>query len=134
MSDTNVTLHLVRPEAADPRVRRIYDDTRRTLHLPWIGALFQAYALYPDYLTLAWRDIKAHIHTTDYETEVRRLSGQAREGVDRFVVPVRATREAAQRAGLRADQLDNLDALLRLFAGLLPGLILNVAMFYRAIT
>ena len=75
-----------------------------------------------------------HIHTTTYETEVRRLSGLAREGVDRYVVPVRATREAAQRAGLRADQLDNLDALLRLFAGLLPGLILNVAMFYRAIT
>jgi hypothetical protein len=53
--------------------------------------------------------------------------------VDRFAVPVRDTREAAQRAGVPAEQLDNLDAIPRLFAGLLPGLILNVAMFYRAI-
>ena len=40
----------------------------------------------------------------------------------------------AQPAPHLADlQLDNLAAILRLFAGLLPGLILNVAMFYRAV-
>jgi hypothetical protein len=82
---------------------------------------------------LAWRDIKGVIGTADHSMEVRRLSGLARQGVDRLAVPVRATPEAAQRAGVPADQLDNVDAILRLFAGLLPGLILNVAMFHRAI-
>ena len=54
MGGTNLILQLVKPTAADARVRRIYDDTRRTLHLPWVGALFQGYAMYPAYLALAW--------------------------------------------------------------------------------
>jgi hypothetical protein len=127
------TVEMVNDDEASEAVKMLYADVKATLGLPLVNSDYRAMALWPDYLTLAWRDIKAHIHTADYETEVRRLSGLAREGVDRFAVPVRATREAAQRAGVPADQLDNLDMILRLFAGLLPGLILNVAMFYRAI-
>jgi hypothetical protein len=127
------TVEMVDDDEASEAVTILYADIQATLGLPLVNSDYRAMALWPDYLTLAWRDIKAHIHTADYETEVRRLSGLAREGVDRFAVPVGATREAAQRAGVPADQLDNLGAILRLFAGLLPGLILNVAMFYRAI-
>jgi hypothetical protein len=127
------TVEMVDDDEASEAVKMLYADIKATLGLPLVNSDYRAMALWPDYLTLAWRDIKAHLHTADYETEVRRLAGLAREGVDRFAVPVWATREAAQRAGVPADQLDNLGAILRLFAGLLPGLILNVAMFYRAI-
>jgi len=128
-----VIVEMVDDDEASEAVKMLYADIKATLGLPLVNSDYRAMALWPDYLTLAWRDIKGPVHSADYATEVRRLSGLAREGVDRFVVPVRATREAAQRAGVPADQLDNLDALLRLFASLLPGLILNVAMFYRAI-
>ena len=127
------TVEMVDDDEASEAVKMLYADIKATLGLPLLNSDYRAMALWPDYLTLAWRDIKAHIHTAAYETEVRRLSGLAREGVDRFAVPVGATREAAQRAGVPPDQLDNLGAILRLFAGLLPGLILNVAMFYHAI-
>lgn len=127
------TVELIDPEQASPGVRQIFDDIKTTLGLPLVNSDYRAMALWPDYLSLAWNDAKGMVGTPEYAAEVRRLSGLAAEAVDRFAAPVTATREAAAQAGVPAGELDNLAAILRLFAGLLPGLILNVAMFYRAV-
>jgi len=88
---------------------------------------------WPDYLALAWRDVKSVVGTPEYAAATQQLSQLAAQGVDRFVAPGAPAREAARRAGVPEDQIDNLGAVVRLFADLLPGLILNVALFYRAI-
>ncbi len=121
------------PEAAPEGIKRIFDDIKVTLGLPLVNTDYRAMALWPDYLALAWRDVKGVVGTPEYAEATRQLSVFAAGGVDRFVAPVAATREAARAAGVPKEQLDNLGAILDLFAGLLPGLILNVAMFYRAI-
>ncbi len=126
-------VEMVDPDATPERVKRIFDDIKGTLSLPLVNSDYRAMALWPDYLELAWNDIKGPIGTPAYAGARGRLSRLARESVDRFAQPVTATRAAARNAGVPEDQLDNLDAILRLFTDLLPGLILNVAMFYRAI-
>ncbi len=127
------TVEMVAPEQAPQNVAALFDDIKATLHLPLVNSDYRAMALWPDYLALAWNDIKGPIGAPEYASEVRRLSGLAGEAVERFALPVAATREAAVQAGVPEDQLANLGAILRLFAELLPGLILNVAMFYRAV-
>jgi hypothetical protein len=126
-------IETIDPGAAPERVAHVFDDIEATLDLPLVNTDYRALALWPDYLELAWRDIKGPIETPEYVEAKRRLSTLAGEGINRFAAPVAATREAARGAGVPEDQLDNLGAILDLFADLLPGLILNIAMFYRAI-
>jgi len=126
-------VEMVDPDAAPERVTQVFDDIKGTLGLPLVNSDYRAMALWPDYLKVAWNDIKGPIGTPAYAEARGRLSRLASESVDRLAQPVTATRAAARNAGVPEDQLDNLDAILRLFADLLPGLILNVAMFYRAI-
>ncbi len=136
MEETRVErtiVEMVDPDAAPERVKRVFDDIKATLGLPLVNSDYRAMALWPDYLEVAWRDVKGPTGTPAYAEARVRLSRLATESVDRFAYPVMATCEAARNAGVPEDQLDNLDAILRLFADLLPGLILNVAMFYRAI-
>jgi hypothetical protein len=95
VSGTNLTLHLVKPEAADPRVRRIYDDTRRTLHLPWIGALFQAYALYPDYLEMAWNELLPALGIRQFAADATAIGNAADQAVARFYTPSYSGRDVA---------------------------------------
>jgi hypothetical protein len=128
------TVEMIDPEQASPRVQQIFNDIKTTLGLPLVNSDYQAMGLWPDYLALAWNDAKGVVGTPEYAAELRRPGGLASDAVDRFAAPVTATREAAMQAGVSTDQLDNLAAILRLFAGLLPGLILNVAMFYHAVT
>jgi len=47
MNDITLNLRPVKPDAAGAPIRAIYDDTRHRLRLPWVGALFQGYAMYP---------------------------------------------------------------------------------------
>ena len=126
-------VEMVDPDAAPERVKRVFDDITGTLGLPLVNSDYRAMALWPDYLERAWRDVKGPVGTPAYAEARVQLSRLAAESVDRFAYPVMATRAAARNAGVPEDQLDNLAAILRLFADLLPGLILNVAMFYRAI-
>ena len=129
----HATLLMVDEAGTSDEVRRLYADIKATLRLPLVNSDYRAMAVWPAYLAQAWGDIKGVVGAEAYSTEVRRLSGLASDAVDRFAVPVAATREATERAGVPAGELANLGAILRLFAGLLPGLILNVAMFHRAI-
>jgi len=126
-------IELVDPDTALEGVKRVFEDIKATLELPLVNSDYRAMALWPDYLALAWHDIKGVVGTPEYAAATQQLAQLAVQGVDRFVAPVTATREAARRAGVPEDQLDNLGAIVRLFADLLPGLILNVALFYRAI-
>jgi len=103
-------VEMVDPDAAPERVKRVFDDIKGTLGLPLVNSDYRAMALWPDYLELAWRDIKGPIGTPTYAEDRERLAGLAREGVDRFAQPVTATRAAARNAGVPEDQLDNLVA------------------------
>ena len=87
MGGTNLILQLVKPTAADARVRRIYDDTRRTLHLPWVGALFQGYAMYPAYLALAWDELRPSLGTPHFAADAAAIGNAADQAVARFYTP-----------------------------------------------
>ncbi|MDQ2829345.1 MAG: halocarboxylic acid dehydrogenase DehI family protein [Chloroflexota bacterium] len=70
MNDITLNLRPIKPDAADAPIRAIYDDTRHRLRLPWVGALFQGYAMYPPYLDLAWNAVKDSIETPQFDAEI----------------------------------------------------------------
>ena len=99
-------VEMVDPDAAPEQVKRVFDDIKGTLGLPLVNSDYRAMALWPDYLELAWHDIKNPIGTPAYAEARERLSRLASEGVDRFAQPVTATREAARHASVPEDQLE----------------------------
>ena len=49
-----IDLHPVKPEVACGTTREIFDEVQGALALPWVPALFQVFAMYPEFLERAW--------------------------------------------------------------------------------
>ncbi|MBU6357436.1 MAG: hypothetical protein KJS79_11960 [Rhodospirillales bacterium] len=127
-----VTCPFVLMEAhhADPTTRAVYEDVKATLVLPFVNTDYRALARWPSYFAAAWAGIKPLVVTPDYDAACRRVHDAALAQV-RHRVPNPAGLDAeGLRAAARQDaQLDEVLAMARLFQWLLPGLVLNVALF-----
>ncbi|MGI9048533.1 MAG: halocarboxylic acid dehydrogenase DehI family protein [Rubrobacteraceae bacterium] len=57
----------VMPEEANGEVRRIYEDMRARLRVPFVNFVFRMLANYPAYLSLSWNHLSPHLLTTSFE-------------------------------------------------------------------
>lgn len=79
---------LVREDEAQGRVREIYDDVKRTLGLPHVNTVFQAFAAYPGFLELFWTTLKPAVATRKFFSLAGRLRADAHPRIhDYFQVP-----------------------------------------------
>ncbi len=70
-------LKLVREADAGERIRPIYQDIKQTLGVPLVNAIFQAYAVYPEFLERHWKAFKPVLQTQEFFELAERLRGEA---------------------------------------------------------
>lgn len=114
-------------------LKRVYDDMKATLRLPFVNSDYKAMGRWPSYLALAWGALKPHIDSAPYDRireAVHERALAAAEGLphEYFVDQARAL-----EVGLSRDQAEELMRVISLFQWLLSGLILNVTHFKRAL-
>jgi halocarboxylic acid dehydrogenase DehI len=108
-------------------------DIKQTLGLPLVNSDYRALARWPEYLHHAWEDLKAAIQSPPYAQACDALALSADAAADRLEEPVTISPDILRREGVPATELENLVRVARLFADLLPGLILNVEGFRQAV-
>ncbi len=101
-------------------------DIKQTLGLPLVNSDYRALARWPEYFHHAWEDLKVAIPSAPYQQACDALAQAGDAAADRLEEPVTTSPDILRREGVPAAELDNLVRVARLFADLLPGLILNV--------
>ena len=64
---------LMEPQHADPTIRAVYDDIRRTLGLPFVNTDYRALARWPSYFVRAWGGLAPVVGSEAYRAAVERL-------------------------------------------------------------
>lgn len=57
----------VMPDQADPRLRRVYQETQHTLRVPFVNFIFRVLANYEDYLVPEWDRLRPWARTVQFE-------------------------------------------------------------------
>jgi hypothetical protein len=121
-------MEMVDEKPGDKRLRRLFTDIKKTLQLSSVNSDYRTLALWPDYLEPSWAALKPVVQTEAYREAAVVLGDDARNAADRFPTPpgLDIRRLAARGEDTRA-LVDVTDR----FERLLPGLILNIALFAR---
>jgi Halocarboxylic acid dehydrogenase DehI len=64
-------------EEAEGAIKAVYGDIKATLRVPLVSLVFRLLAAYPDYLQLAWRQIKPNAQTLFFERQADSLRRRA---------------------------------------------------------
>lgn len=127
-----VPVRLVRPELAPHRVRRLLNDIKAAMQMPVVPGLYRALAAWPDYLELAWKEVKPALSTRPYGETCAELREIASRAAYELPSPLRIDDDTLVQAGLEAD-LREIRQLNQLFADLLPRLILNTSILWKGL-
>jgi hypothetical protein len=122
------SLPLVSPASASEDVWRAFDEVQTTLGVPFVPADFRALALWPDYLQLAWDDVKGQVRTAQFRRDVQAISGIALAGVAELPRLVRVDATTVRAAGVSEEQLSQIYALQEVFQRLMPALVGTIAL------
>jgi hypothetical protein len=114
-------------ESASAPIRRIYDDIKRTLGVSFINTDYQAFARWPDFLTMFWATLKPAVLSPLY--------GESKHAMHESAVGLAAelpnaphlSVEHMQNAGLGDDEISAAIQITEEFLDLLSGLVLNIA-------
>lgn len=81
-------LKLVREPQAEGKIRDIYEDIKRSLGVPHVNVMFQAYAVYPRFLERHWTAMKPLVETQEFFDIADRLGAEAyTRAHNYFVIP-----------------------------------------------
>lgn len=119
-------LEMVNEEPEDPELRALFEDIRQTLSLPSINSDYLTLALWPGYLLAAWERLKPIVSRPEYEASAERLRGMARKLAQSLPLPVPFSSEEVRRVAQKPEQIRQVTDQ---FERVLPGLILNIALF-----
>lgn len=120
---------LIELHHADPTIAALYADIRQTLGLPFVNTDYRAFARWPSYFNSAWTDLRSILLREEYEHAVQRVHDTAVSlagGLPNLsgIIPQQLIGCAEQDG-----QLNEVLSVVRLFQWLLPGLVVNVAVF-----
>ncbi len=128
--DITVPFLLMEPHHVDEPTRRVYQDIKAKLNLPFVNTDYRAVARWPSYFAMAWADLRETAGTPAHETVCQtchdRVAELAGEGLPN---PGELSAAALRRAAEADASLEEVIQVCRLFQWLLPGLITNVAYF-----
>jgi hypothetical protein len=105
---------------ATPEVKRVYDDIKTALRVPLVDLVFRDLARYPDFLTVAWRQLHPNVQSIYFERQADRVRARAVDAV--------ATWSSAPAA-----PDDELRATLEVFHYVNPKLLIAVAALRAAV-
>jgi hypothetical protein len=119
---------LIDEEVASPNIRRIYDDMKRVLGIPFINMAYTAFARWPDFLTQYWEVLKTIVQSPIYVESVHGVRDTAWALAREIPRPVELTVSQLLDAGIGEDDVGTLVRLTEVFVKTLTGLVLNVAL------
>ena len=126
--EVTVPFLLMEYHHADEPTRAVYDDIKTTLQLPFVNTDYRAFARWPSYFALAWKDLRGKVGTPEHEAITQachdRVAELAAEGLPN---PGGLSSSNLQRAAEADASLEEVLQVCRLFQWLIPGLITNVA-------
>ena len=115
-------------QASEP-VKRLFQDVKRTLGLPVVNSDYQALAKWPSFFQPAWDDARQWRERDEYRRLQREIAQLGDEAATRLRPAVRLDEREVRDAVGDPAEFDNLRRMVEMFTGLLPGLILNDALF-----
>ena len=128
--DIQVPFLLMEPHHADEPTRAVYEDIKSILQLPFVNTDYRAFARWPSYFAMAWKDLRDKAGSPGHEAICQACHDRAANLVASELPNPGGLSAAAIRRAAEADAgLDEVIQVCRLFQWLLPGLILNVAYF-----
>lgn len=130
----NPEIQVVAEEEAPEPIRQLYQDIKQTLGLPLVNSDYQALAKWPAFLVPAWDDVKRWLPRGEYRRLEHRLSERAEMAAGRLTPPVGLDPAELQAAFGSHEERESVQQLVQMFTQLLPGLIVNDALFRIAAT
>jgi Halocarboxylic acid dehydrogenase DehI len=119
---------LLLPEATAPvPVRKIYDDIKRTLALPYVNMAYSAFARWPDFLAAYWSLLKPVTEAPVYRETHYGIRDTAWAFARELPHPLELTLERLDESGIAEADLAAVVRTTELFAKMLSGEVLNVA-------
>ena len=113
---------------ADEPTRAVYDDIKTTLQLPFVNTDYRAFARWPSYFALAWKDLRGKVGSPEHEAITQACHDRVAElAAERLPNPGGLSSSNLQRAAEADASLEEVLQVCRLFQWLIPGLITNVA-------
>jgi len=126
--DVNVPFVLMETHHADPPTRKIYEDIKQVLRLPFVNTDYRALARWPSYWAVAWGHLREVAGSHAHESICRAFHERCVEQVGSTLPNPGAISAAVLRQAAEKDApLEEIRDVCRLFQWLLPGLITNIA-------
>ncbi len=128
--DIQVPFVLMEPHHADEPTQAVYEDIKTTLQLPFVNTDYRAFARWPSYFALAWKNLREKAGTKEHE----RICQDCHERIASLVAtqlpnPGGLSSDALRQAAESDASLEEVVQVCRLFQWLIPGLTTNVAYF-----
>ena len=124
---TENRLALMEAHHVDAPTIAVYDEIKATLGLPFINTDYRAFARWPSYFAVAWRDLAEKVPNEAYEARLTDVHDFAAEQIRALPNPGGLTSEILINAAEQDGTADEITEVVRLFQWLLPGLVVNVA-------
>jgi len=122
-------ISMIDEQQAAEEVKRLYQDIKQTLGLPVVNSDYQALAKWPGFFGPAWSDAKQWRQRNEYRRLQQELGRMADEAAGRLRPAVRLDEREVRDALGEPAEFENLERMVPMFTQLLPGLILNDALF-----
>jgi len=86
---------------AQGNIKDTYEDIKATLRVPYVGSVFRALAVYPDYLLMGWRALKPNAQTLFFERFADDIRARAAEAVSTWESTLWPPREGETKRIIR---------------------------------
>jgi Halocarboxylic acid dehydrogenase DehI len=118
---------LIEEEAAPPSTRRIFDELKHNLHLPFLPGEYRAFARWPVFLEAYWQSLKPVIESPVYEGSQHALRETAFSLASEFPCPVKLSISDLSEAGMSDADITSVVRITELLVRSLSASVLNVA-------
>jgi len=118
---------LVDEQTAPLSTRRIFDELKRNLDLPFVPGEYRAFARWPDFLKLYWQALKSIAQSPVYEGCQHALRETAFTLTWEFPRPVQLTIPDLSEAGINDSDLTSIVRITELLVRSLSASVLNIA-------
>jgi hypothetical protein len=125
---------LMEAHHADGPTRALYEEVKTTLALPFVNTDYRALARWPSYFAVAWSDLKEIVRMPVYEAQCEAVHTRVVAIAQELPNPGSVTGATLKEAAAADAPLMEVLEVSRLFQYLLPGLMVNVAVFRRQLS
>ncbi|MHB0977115.1 MAG: halocarboxylic acid dehydrogenase DehI family protein [Candidatus Aquicultorales bacterium] len=126
----SVRIEMVEEDQAPAQVRAVFDDIKATFETPVLNSDYKALANWPNFLQMAWEDLKDQLDEAWCEQVYTELKNLSNVLAGELTVGVGLDKSRLMSQGVPEEYIDPIGEALDLFANNLPGLISNVSHFY----